>query len=103
RWNGVKNAWVERDKLGMPVLRVAVRSVRTQEGAWSTVPQDYTAEGVEACGLGRLTLDPVLPDTPRRVRAIVPRARRHPVGKGLGVRFLLRLPDHSERTRPHSA
>jgi RNaseH domain of pPIWI_RE/pPIWI_RE module N-terminal domain/MID domain of pPIWI_RE len=100
RWNGVKNAWVERDKPGLPVLRVAVRSMRTQEGAWSTVPQDHTAEVVEACGLERLTLDQVLPDTPGRVRAIVPRARRHPVGKGLGVRFLLRLAEHIEQTLP---
>jgi hypothetical protein len=100
RWNGVKNAWVERDKSGLPVLRVAVRSTRTQEGAWSTVPQDHTAEVVEACGLERLTLDPVLPDVPGRVRAIVPRARRHPVGKGLGARFLLRLTEHIEQTLP---
>jgi RNaseH domain of pPIWI_RE/pPIWI_RE module N-terminal domain/MID domain of pPIWI_RE len=100
RWNGVKNAWVERDKAGLPVLRVAVRSMRTQDGTWSTMPQDHTAEVVEACGLERLTLEPVLPDTPGRVRAIVPRARRHPVGKGLGARFLLRLAEHIQRTLP---
>jgi len=100
RWNGVKNTWIDRDKPGLPVLHVAVRSIRGQDGAWSTVLQHHTAEVVEACGLERLTLDQELPATPGQVRAIVPRARRHPVGKGLGVRFLLQLAEHIQQHLP---
>lgn len=99
RWNGVRSAWIERDALAGPVLRLGVRSFRRGDG-WVTEPSDHTSEVVQACQLGRLDLPAELENPAGRVRAIVPKSRWHPVGKGLGARLMLRLAEHIEQHLP---
>ncbi|WP_064446379.1 RNaseH domain-containing protein [Micromonospora sp. NBRC 110037] len=103
QWRGSKNAWIERDKPELPVLRVPVKNVppKTDGGRWTTEAANHAAAIAQACGMERLDLDQDLPPRPGRTRPLVPGPRVHPVGKGPGARLMLRLAEHIARTCPH--
>jgi RNase H domain-containing protein/argonaute-like protein len=99
QWRGAKNTWIERRDPTLPVLHVPVRHLPpAHEGdPWNTEVANYAAVITQACGLERLDLDQDLPEVPGRLRPLIPKPRKHPVGKGPGPRLMLRLAEHIQR------
>jgi hypothetical protein len=101
-WAKVRNAWIARDDPGTPLLRLPVRHVRRPAadplaGAnpWrQLLLNPEIPDIVEACELEPITLPDDLPSSPGSVRPQAPGNLRHPLGAGLGARFMLRLHEH---------
>ena len=95
-WSFVKNAWLDRGDPALPLLRLPVLSPYPERGRDLPTLPGFTAEVTEAIGQHAITLPAVLPDRPGPVRPIG-NPRRHPIGKGPGVRFLYQLGTHATR------
>jgi hypothetical protein len=95
-WSFVKNAWLDRGDPALPILRLPVLSPYPERGRDLPSLPGFTAEVTEAVGQHAITLPAVLPDPPGPVRPIG-NPRRHPIGKGPGVRFLYQLGAHATR------
>lgn len=101
-WAKVRNAWIARDAPGTPLLRLPVRHLRrpatdplATANPWRHLLLDpEIPDIVEACELEPITLPDGLPPAPGSVRPQAPGNLRHPLGTGLGARFMLRLHEH---------
>jgi RNaseH domain of pPIWI_RE/pPIWI_RE module N-terminal domain/MID domain of pPIWI_RE len=101
-WAKVRTAWIARDAPGTPLLRLPVRHVRRPAtdplaGAspWrQLLLNPEIPDIVAACELEPITLPDDLPPVPGSVRPQAPGNLRHPLGTGLGARFMFRLHEH---------
>lgn len=101
-WAKVRNAWIARDDPGTLLLRLPVRHVRrpaTDPLAGATPWRQLLLNReipdiVTACELEPITLTDDLSSSPGSVRPQAPGNLRHPLGTGLGARFMLRLHEH---------
>ena len=95
-WSFVKNTWLDRGDPNLPVLKLPVLPPYPARGRDLPSLRGFTAEVTEAVGLQAIALPALLPDRPGPVRPIG-NPRRHPIGRGPGVRFLYQLGTHATR------
>jgi hypothetical protein len=100
-WAKVKNTWIARDDPGAPVLRLPVHHRRrpgtdplAATDPWQHLLSPAIPAIIEACELEPITLPASLPPAPGSIRPQAPGNMRHPLGSGLGARFMLRLHEH---------
>lgn len=100
-WAAVKNTWIARDAPGAPVLRLPVHHRRRPDtdpraatDPWQHRLSPAIPAIIEACELEPITLPERLPPAPGSIRPQAPGNMRHPLGSGLGARFMLRLHEH---------
>jgi hypothetical protein len=101
RWAAVKNTWIARDTPGAPILRLPVHHRRRPEAdpraatdPWLHLLSPAIPGIIEACELEPITLPATLSPAPGSIRPQAPGNMRHPLGSGLGARFMLRLHEH---------
>jgi hypothetical protein len=100
-WAAVKNTWIARDAPGAPILRLPVHhrrrpdtDPRAASDPWQHRLSPAIPAIIEACELEPITLPESLPQAPGSIRPQAPGNMRHPLGSGLGARFMLRLHEH---------
>jgi hypothetical protein len=106
-WAKVKNTWIARDDPGSPVLRLPVHhrhrpetDPRAATDPWQHLLSPAIPAIIEACELEPITLPASLPPVPGSIRPQAPGNMRHPLGSGLGARFMLRLHEHISACLP---
>lgn len=101
-WRGNKSAWIGRKDPSKPVLKVPIRTFRSADTAsgFSQEIADFGAAIAESCGVEPLSIDEELTAVPGRVRPLIPKPGRHPIGKGPGARVMLRLAEHVDALCP---
>ena len=112
KWAAVKRAWIARDDPGALLLRLPVHhrrrprdGPRAEADPWQHDLSREVPAIIEACELEPITLPDSLPPVPGGIRPLAP-GYRHPLGTGLGARFMLRLHEHVTACLPtlsHSA
>lgn len=100
KWAAVKRAWIARDDPGALLLRLPVHhrrrprdDPRAEADPWRHDLSREVPAIIEACELEPITLPDGLPAVPGGIRPLAP-GYRHPLGTGLGARFMLRLHEH---------
>jgi RNaseH domain of pPIWI_RE/pPIWI_RE module N-terminal domain/MID domain of pPIWI_RE len=100
-WAKVKNTWIARDAPDVPLLRLPVHHRRRPDtdpraatDPWRHLLSPAIPAIIEACELEPITLPESLPPAPGSIRPQAPGNMRHPLGSGLGARFMLRLNEH---------
>jgi len=100
-WAAVKNTWIAREVPDAPILRLPVHHRRRPEAdpraatdPWLHLLSPAIPAIIEACELEPITLPATLPPAPGSIRPQAPGNMRHPLGSGLGARFMLRLHEH---------
>jgi RNaseH domain of pPIWI_RE/pPIWI_RE module N-terminal domain/MID domain of pPIWI_RE len=100
-WAAVRNTWIEREARATPILRLPVRhqrrprtDPRAAADPWQHLLSPATPKILEACELEPISLPATLPPVPGSLRPQAPASQRHPLGSGLGARFMLRLQEH---------
>ena len=95
-WSFVRNTWLDRGDPVLPILKLPVLPPYPARGRDLPSLRGFTAEVTEAIGLQAIALPAPLPDRPGPVRP-VGNPRRHPIGKGPGIRFLYQFGAHATR------
>jgi hypothetical protein len=105
-WAKVKNTWIARNAPGAPVLRLPVRhelrrgADRRLAESWRHLLHQEIPAIIEACELEPITLPDSMPPVLGSVRPQFPGGMWHPLGTGLGARFMLRLHEHISACLP---
>lgn len=104
-WRGTRHAWIDggagEDR---PVLRLRVKRRPAEEDpdTWERYLEPVITKIFQACELTplRLPSDEELVENLGRIRPQTSSSRKHPVGKGLGPRFMHFLHEHITRELP---
>lgn len=106
RWPGTRNLWIARTGTETPMLRLPVKhrphhDKETDTTTYSHHLNQAVPKIVETCDLDPLpSLPEQLPSTPGPIRPQIAKNRHHPLGYGLGARFMLRLHEHVRENLP---
>lgn len=106
RWPGTRNLWIARERTDTPILRLPVHHRRHHDDETDTTTYTHHLNQaipkiVENCDLEPLPpLPEQFPPTPGAIRPQIATNRRHPLGSGLGARFMLRLYEHIREYLP---
>lgn len=101
RWYKIKNLWIDHYGPSAPLLRLPVYS-RYQEDTdqWTHHLPGAVPDILRICEQVAIELPDEMPEAPGSLRLQTTSDRYHPLGTGLGARFMLRLHEHISQHLP---